>query len=450
MVILLLKFVLIAVLIAINGFFVAVEFAIVSVQQVRIHRMALEGNSSARTLERWKENPDRLIAGAQLGITIASLALGALGEQTIAQILDPWLRNLPPLFTTTVATSLPLLISLVFVTGLHVVLGEQVPKSITIRYPVRVALLVVRPMSWFLNVFHPFISLLDSLAAIVLRLIRTEPIPGHHTVFSVDELKQIVIQSQQDGILEEQERQMLHAVFDFRALLARHVMMPRTEMICVEDDAPIDKVLDLAIEHPYTKFPVYHEDLDHIVGIVHTKDLLRVVRNGQTELRAKDLMRPALSVPETVRVDDLLADFRKHRVHAAVLIDEFGGTSGFVTLEDLLEEIVGDVQGEFDRTEPEIRYLADGTTILSGLMTIDECNELFGLHISDPNYDTIAGFMLGKLGRMAQLGDTVETNGIRLQVHAMDGRRIDRIRLEFVGKTATDKQSIHAPAHHQG
>lgn len=427
-----LKFTLVALLIVINGFFVAVEFAVIAVQRARIRQKALDGDARARIVEQWVDDPDFLIAGAQLGITIASLALGALGEQTIAAVIEPYLHTLPPFMTTTVAASLPLLISLTIITMLHVVLGEQVPKSATIRYPERFVLLSARPMSWFLRVLHPFIRLLDALSAGVLRLIGIEPVPGHNSIFSVEDLKQIVMQSQRDGVLQERERQMLHAVFDFRNMLARQIMVPRTEMVSIKADTTTERLLDLAVEHPYTKFPVYEDDHDHIIGIVHTKDLLKVVRDGRNELRANNLMRPALLLPETVRVDDLLAAFRQNRAHAAVLIDEFGGTAGFVTLEDLLEEIVGDVRGEFDTGEPGYQRLADGTVILSGLLTITEFNALFGLAIHDPNYDTLAGYMLGRLDRMAQEGDVVEANGARLRVEAVDGYRIDRISLLFM------------------
>jgi len=430
---LLIKFILVALLILINGFFVAVEFSLVTVRQIRIRKMAQAGNASARAVEGWVADPDRVIAAAQLGITLASLALGYLGEQTIAQLIEPWLHGLPPFLTATVAAGLPLAISLTLITTLHVIIGEQVPKSITIRYPEKVALFAARPMTWFLRIFRPFVALMDFLAEMVMRLLRIDPVPGHHTIFSVDELKQLVVQSQQEGILQEQERQMLYAVFDFRDVLARHVMVPRTEMVAVAEEEPANTVLDLAIDHPYTKFPVFHEDLDHIVGIVHTKDLLRAMRDKDGKTSVADLMRPALTVPETLHIADLLAVFRKHHVHAAVLIDEFGGTSGIVTLEDVVEEIVGDIQSEFDADEPEYRRLADGTIVLSGLMTIDEFNERFAVQLRDPNYDTIAGYMLGKLGRMAKQGDTIiVAGGVRLTVEAMSERRIDRIGVEFV------------------
>jgi len=431
---LLIKFILVALLILTNGFFVAVEFSLVTVRQIRIRKMARAGNANARAVEVWIADPDRVIAAAQLGITLASLALGYLGEQTIAQLIEPWLHILPPFITTTIAAGLPLAISLTLITTLHVIIGEQVPKSITIRHPEKVALFAARPMTWFLQFFRPFVDLMDKLAEMVMRLLRIEPVPGHHTIYSVDELKQLVVQSQQDGILAEQERQMLHAVFDFRDVLARHVMVPRTEMIAVAEEEPANTVLNLAIDHPYTKFPVFHEDLDHIVGIVHTKDLLRAMRDKNGKTNVVDLMRPALTVPETLHIADLLAVFRKHHVHAAVLIDEFGGTSGFVTLEDVLEEIVGDIQSEFDANEPELRHLADGTIVLSGLMTMDEFNERFGAQLKDSNYDTIAGYMLGQLGRMAKRGDTVSTaDGVRLTVEAMSERRIDHIGVEFAG-----------------
>ncbi len=239
----------------------------------------------------------------------------------------------------------------------------------------------------------------------------------------------MVEESEAGGILGTHEREMIHAVFELGDVLARQVMVPRTEMISVPADASLDNLVALARQYPLTKFPVYEGDLDHIIGIMHTKDLVRVLGGHRQDTSARGLMREALFLPESISVDELLSQFRKHHQHIAILLDEYGGTAGLVTLEDLLEEIVGDVKDPFDVAEPEIKRLPDGSAALSGLLAIEEVNEAFGLTLSDPNYDTIAGFVLGRLERMATVGDTVEANGVRLRVEALDGLRIARLSL---------------------
>jgi len=250
----------------------------------------------------------------------------------------------------------------------------------------------------------------------------------------------LVEASHEGGVLAADEREMLHAIFDFGQLAARQVMVPRTEMVCLPATASLDEVAQLAAEHALTKFPIYEGDLDHILGIVHIKDLVRVMyTKSEKATSVRGIMRSALFLPENVRIDDLLIQFRRRRQHIAILLDEYGGTAGLVTLEDLLEEIVGDVQDAFDREEPEIQRLPDGSVLLSGLVQIEEVNEEFGLDLSDPHYDTIAGYVLGRLGRLARVGDAVKAGGIRLRVEALDGLRIARLSLFFEANERTPK-----------
>lgn len=422
-------------LIFLNGFFVAIEFAVVASRRTRIDQMVADGGgAAAQVVHGWvssEEARDRIIAGAQLGVTIASLALGYMGETTMADLIEPLLHPLLGGASSGVAAvvgALPLLLSLTIITALHVILGEQVPKVITIRRPEAVALSAVWPMELFMRVFHPFIWVLDHTAAAVLRLLGFQSM-GHHVLYTAAEIKQLVEESEAGGVLEAHEREMIHAVFDLGHVLARQVMVPRTEMVIVPADASLDTLVAVARQHSLTKFPVYEGDLDHIIGIVHTKDLVRVLGGHRQDTSARGLMREALFLPDSIPVDELLNQFRIHRQHIAILLDEYGGTSGLVTLEDLLEEVIGDVKDQFDATEPEIKRLPDGSATINGLLTIEEVNEAFGLHLSDPNYDTIAGFVLGRLERMAVVGDTVEADGVRFRVEALDGLRIARLSL---------------------
>jgi CBS domain containing-hemolysin-like protein len=420
------------VLVGLNAFFVAAEFSLVSVRQTRVEELIAQGNRAAVVVGRAVADPDRFIAATQLGITLASLGLGWIGEPALAGLLESVLRFLPEAWIGVAAHSIAGGVAFAFITVMHVVGGELAPKSIALQDPERTALAIARPTEWTLHLFRPAIWLLNGTGNALLRLLGVQPTSGHGRVHSVTELRMLVEASHEGGVLEADEHEMLHAVFDFGHLAARQVMVPRTEMICVPATGSLDQVAELAAEHALTKFPVYESDPDHIIGIVHIKDLVRVIcSSAQQTTTVRGIVRPALFLPESIRVDDLLVTFRRKKQHIAILLDEYGGTAGLVTLEDLLEEIVGDVQDAFDREEPEIQRLPDGSVLLSGLMQIDEVNEEFGLNLADPHYDTIAGYVLGRLRRLAQVGDEIKARGVRLRVEALEGRRIARLSLFF-------------------
>jgi CBS domain containing-hemolysin-like protein len=421
-----------AALVLANGFFVAAEFSLVSVRRTRIAELVAHGNATARSVQQAIQEPDRFIAATQLGITIASLGLGWIGEPALAHLLEPLFGFLPHGWGSAAShTAAAGTIAFCVITFLHVVIGELMPKSIALQRPEETALVVARPTLLAEQLFRPIIWALNGTGNALLRLIGFEPATGHQLVHSVEELKLLVDASQESGVLEDEEKEMLHAVFDFGDMLARQVMVPRTEMICVDADAPIQDVIEMAATHALTKFPVYENDLDHIIGILHTKDLVRVVhqegRRSQTSVRG--ILREVLFVPETIRASNLLIRFRARKQHIAILLDEYGGTAGLVTLADLLEEIVGEVADAFDREGPDIERLPDGSALINGLTPIEDVNAAFNLNLSDPNYATIAGYILGRIGRMAQTGDEVDTGNVRLRVEALDGLRIARVRL---------------------
>ncbi len=427
------------VLVLINGFFVAAEFSLVSVRKTRIDELVAHGRSEAKAVQHAIKDPDRFIAATQLGITLASLGLGWIGEPALSHLIEPlfqWLPGEVGGVATHVAAGTAL--AFVLITSLHVIVGELMPKSIALQNPERAALLVARPTLWVEQVFRPFIWALNGTGNLLLRLLGFRRSAEHEKLHSVEELKMLVDASQQGGVIESIESEMLHAVFDFGQMSARQVMVPRTEMITVDVDEPLNTAIDLVLQHHVTKFPVYEHDLDHIVGILHVKDLVRVLRlpaNSRPVLR--DLMREPLFVPDTVRVDVLLARFRQRKQHIAILLDEYGGTAGLVTLQDLLEEIVGEVGDAFEPNEPDIQRLPDGTVQLNGLMLVEEFNDTFGLNLNDPNYETIAGYVMGRLDRIPKVGDEVdmpltEREILCLRVDQMDGKRIARLMLRRV------------------
>jgi len=420
-------------LVGANGFVVAAEFSLVSVRRTRIAELVASGNTSAEAVQKAISNPDRVIAATQLGITIASLGLGWIGEPALAHWIEPLVNLFPADIQPEVSRSISAGISFAVITFLHVVVGELAPKSIALQDPERTSLVVARPTLWTEWLFKPIILLLNGTGNALLRLMGVKPASGHELVHSVNELKMLVTASAESGVVEEEESEMLHAIFDFGELLVRQVMIPRTEIIAVEADMPLDEVIRLVTENSFTKLPVYEGDLDQILGILHVKDLLRLITQPDKQHdTARSLARDTLYVPETLSVNQLLQQFRTNRQHIAIVMDEYGGTAGLVTLEDLLEEIVGEVHDPFEDETPEIQTLPDGTIVIDGLMLIEDVNHHLSLNLIDPHYDTIAGYVMGKLGRIPKTGDVIEAGGVRIKVETMDGLRIDRLKLTRV------------------
>ena len=419
-------------LIALNGFFVAMEFAVVAARRARLDILPQSDGYAGRIVRGWLESPparDRVLAATQLGITIISLALGAVGENTFELLLAPYFAQvrLPAelSFLSGLIGILPLALSLVVVTALHVVLGEQTPKIAVLRAPEKFILAAAPLMRAFSAAFKGFIDLLDWATHQLISLLGLPQGSAHGSPYTLEELREMVSGPEMQGIFEEPEREMLSAVMDFGDLVVRQVSIPRTEMVAIEADEPLAEAVHLLVENSLTKLPVYEKDLDHILGILHIQDLLIAMQEGRlSQRRVRELVREALFVPESIPVSQLLQQFRARRVHLAIVLDEFGGTYGLVTLEDLLEEIVGEVQDPFDAEPPPIRPQPDGSVLVDGMVTIDEFNEYFGLNLSDPDYDTIAGYMLGKLGRIPSEGDTVEDDHLRLKVEKMERLRI--------------------------
>ena len=424
-------------LLAVNAFFVAAEYAMVRVRKTRLDELAQRGVGGAKTAQAMVSRMDRYIATTQLGITMAGIGLGWLGEPALSQVFTD-LLNLPlQAVDETIRRSISAVVSLLLVTFVTVVVSELVPKAVTIQYPEQVALAVSRIVIVAGQIFRPFIWALNRSATLILRLLRVPPVDESHGHYTVEELKLLVEQSEASGVLEDTERDMLRAVFDFGGLTAREVMVPRTEMLAVEADLPVHELIHLAVKTPHSMFPVYEGDLDHILGIAHVKDLVRVQHDERRIATLRGLMREALFVPDTIRLDNLLQQFRARKQHLAIVLDEYGGTAGLVTLDDVVEQIVGQVQDPFDRALPEIQRLPDGSALLDGLTLIETVNEKLALDLHDDHYDTIAGYVLGRLGRMAQVGDVVEANGLRLRVEALDGLRIARLSLTFLKPDAS-------------
>jgi CBS domain containing-hemolysin-like protein len=413
-----------------NGFFVSAEFSIVTVRKTRIDQLIAEGQTRARAVRRAITSPDRYIAATQLGITMTSLGLGWIGEPALATLIQPSLQFLPATLAETTAHTVAITTAFVIITAVHIVLGELAPKWVTLERPEATALWVVKPTELFMQALWPFIRLLHGTARAIVAVagVRGEHRAGVH---SEEELKMLVTASQEAGVLEEQEEQMLHRVFGFADLAAGQVMVPRTEIIAVGADMAREPLVDHIARGGYSRVPVYRENLDDIIGILHVTDLLKSLERGGP-VNAAALAREALTVPETLPADEVLGEMRRRGVREALVIDEYGGTAGLVTFESLMERIVGDL-GSTVTGSLRVNVLADGSAEVDGLVLSADVNQQFDLHIDQNTYTTIGGYVLGRLGRRPQIGDVVEVEGRRLRVEALDGIRIARVWLSTPG-----------------
>ncbi len=408
-------------LILLNAFFVAAEYGLVTSRRTRIMELEHQGNRRARAVLRITADPPRFIAAMQLGVTISSLAIGALGEQVLAHKLD-----------VVMASVLAVIVALLIVTYLHVVIGELVPKGIALGHPERTALTVSAPVRWFFLTFRPLIWLLQESTTLILRALRLEPPGAEHDAHSEAELRMLLSSSAEQGEIEHGEQEMLYKVFDFADKEVSAVMVPRPEVVAISIALPPEEALQAVLDSPNTRYPVYRESLDDIVGVLHIRDLIVAMHDhGIASVSMDALVRPAYMVPETKDLAALLTEFRRTNQHLAVVIDEYGSMEGIVTLEDLLEEIVGEIEDEFDLPDETVERIDDDTIRIDGTFPIDDFNEQFECDLPHDDYHTVAGFVFGLLGRAAEPGDEVAHNGLRFQVDSVEGQRIDRLTVTF-------------------
>src|SRR5574344_102134 len=366
----------IALLLMSNAFFVAAEFSMVSVRKTRIKELTKDGNFNAKIALETLQDLDRFVAAVQLGVTISSIGLGWVGESTLAAMLYPLFNFIPHQFQVIAVHSVATTCAFILITVLHVVIGELVPKSIALQYPEKTSLFIALPMKLISKVFDPFITMLNGFGHIILKVLRIPHASTSHLAHSIDELNMLINASYKEGVLHETEKDMLHNVFKFSDLTAKQVMIPRTDMACVPSDISYVELSKITSENQYTRYPVYEDNLDHITGIIHVKDLYAHSLKKES-FSVKQLLRPVLLVPETITMDNLVREFKKCQGQMAIVIDEFGGTSGLITLEDVLEEIFGEVQDEFDADEEEhLIKLSDNSYEVSAMTRIDELSEV--------------------------------------------------------------------------
>jgi CBS domain containing-hemolysin-like protein len=431
-------------LVAANGFFVATEFALVSSRSTRVDQLAAQGSRAARIVQRAKSNPTRFISGTQLGVTVASLLLGWIGEETFAQLIQPALDAVTVLLgqspdepgqITATAHAISSVLALFGITFFHITLGEQVPKILALQKSESIILFAVQPVSALAWVFRPFISLLYLFTNLVLRTIGLEYHGEQHAVHSPEELQLLVTQAARAGLMTAPERELVQRAFAFPDQTAGEVMVPRTEIVGLPVEATVQDALRTAQRYRHTRFPVYEKTIDNVIGILSTKDLLSVAARRTpsgplADVSLRRLIRPPLVVPQGATVMEVLERMKAARQPMAVVLDEFGGTAGIVTLKDLVARLLGDVGDEYTPATEEVRKLPDGTILADGLALVEDVNAQLGTHFDASEVDSLGGLVFSRLGRRPRVGDEVELGGnYRARVERLDGLRVARVRL---------------------
>jgi CBS domain containing-hemolysin-like protein len=415
------------VLVGLNAFFVAAEFALVRVRESRIVQLEQEGSARAAVVHETLRDLDSYLSVCQVGITVASLGLGWVGEPAVSHLIRPVFEAVG-ITNDRVVGIISFALGFSAITYAHLVFGEQAPKYFSIQKAERVSLWISRPLNVFRLLFNPVVWVVNASTNFVLRpwgIRLGEEMEAH----SEEELRIMISSSTASGVLEPEERDYLNNVFDFGDRVAREIMVPRPDIEAIPSDAPLPEMVDIAVYGRYTRYPVYEGDLDHILGAVHVKDLFRAASENPEDFDIRSIIRPCLVVPENKRIEEILKEFQTRTMQMAIVIDEWGSVEGLITIEDIVEEIVGEIQDEFDEDEPAIEEISDDLFAVDGRIPITDVNERFDLDLPHEDFDTIGGYVLGSLGRPPETGDTVEADGATMQVKSVDGQRISMLTL---------------------
>ena len=416
------------VLVGLNGFFVAAEFALVRVRESRIVQLEQEGSTRAGVVRETLRDLDSYLSVCQVGITVASLALGWVGEPAVSHLISP-LFEAAGITNERIVSIIAVVLGFSAITYAHLVFGEQAPKYFSIQKAENVSLWISRPLNVFKLFFNPVVWIVNASTNFVLRpwgIRLGEEMEAH----SEEELRIMISSSTASGVLDPEERDYLNNVFDFGDRVAREVMVPRPDIEAIASDAPLPELVDAAVYGRYTRYPVYEEDLDHVLGAVHVKDLFRASRANAEDFDIRTVIRECLVVPENKRIEDILKEFQTRKLQMAIVIDEWGSVEGLITIEDIIEEIVGEIQDEFDEGEAAIEQVSDDLYAVDGRIPITDINDRFDLDLPHEDFDTIGGYILGSLGRPPETGDTVEAEGATMQVKSVDGPRVSMLTLQ--------------------
>lgn len=429
---------LVIVLVIANGFFVAAEFAFVAVRKSRIEALANEGSKSAKRLLELLNNLNAYLSASQLGITLASLGLGWVGEPAIAAVLERSLGNTIPAAWLHIIS---FIIAFAVITSLHIVIGEQAPKLFGLQLAERVAMGTALPMKVFYSVFKPFIHALDWASARIVRLFGLQVTSEHASTYTEDEIRQLVNISEESGHLNREERRLIHKVFEFSETTVREAMIPRTEIVAIPDSSTLEQIAKAFQQHGYSRMPVYRESLDDMAGYIHSKDLTSFILRSKA-FKLEKILKRAIYVVDTARLEDVLRRMQKEKFHFGFVVDEHGGIEGIITLDDLLEEIVGEISDEHDEeVNEQITELPDGSCLLDGGLAVRDLNRRLDMNLPiSEAYTTIAGFLMSEAGKLLAEGDSVRFNGHIFNVEKVDKRRIVRVKMERAAEAAAEEE----------
>ncbi|MBP1944566.1 hemolysin family protein [Cytobacillus luteolus] len=423
----------VAILIALTAFFVASEFAIVRIRATRIDQLVAGGSRNALAVRNVISNLDEYLSACQLGITVTALGLGWLGEPTVHKLLLPLFNELN--ISTSISSILSIAIAFGFITFLHVVIGELAPKTIAVQKAEEISLLFAKPLMFFYKIMYPFIWLLNGSARFLTGMFGFKSASKHELAHSEEELLFILSESYKNGEINQSEYKYVNKIFEFDDRVAKEIMVPRTEIVAIDKNRSIQENIAVMTNEKYTRYPVVDGDKDHIIGMINMKEVLTdfFTSKGSSTKTVETYLRPIIQVIESTPIHDLLVRMQKERVHMAILIDQYGGTAGLVTVEDIIEEIVGEIRDEFDSDEvPMIRKLNDHTTIVDGKVLIGDINNLFGLEIDDTDVDTISGWILTHQIDIKQ-GDSIQLANYEFKILTMDGHHIKAIEIKKIG-----------------
>jgi len=411
------------VLVLLNGFFVAAEFALVKVRTTRVAELANEGKASARMVQHELSQLDVYLSATQFGISLASIALGFIGEPVFAKLLAPVFHSLK--LSEQASHTISFLAGITVFTSIHIVIGEQAPKNWAIQQSEKVSMACAYPLYWFYWLFRPFIWTLNGAANLVLRLLRIPAANEHELAHTEEELRMILTASGESGVLKDSEVDLVKHVFEFADKVASDVMVPRVDMVYMDTTWPMERNLEVARSHTYTRYPLCQGDPDHVLGMVHVKDLVRMELAGGADLQA--IKREILFIPESKSLDHLLREFQLRKMHMATVIDEYGGTAGIVTLEDVLEEIVGEIHDEDEEPLPEVQALDSDRFLVDGKVLLSDLKVDYELDLPSNGSETVGGWVLDKFGAIPERGATLEADGYHLEVQEIDGQRVRKV-----------------------
>ena len=419
-------------LVFLNGFFVAAEFALVKVRASQIEIKAKTGSRVAKIAKHMTQHLDGYLAATQLGITLASLGLGWVGEAVMTDIVSRFFNFIQVDMSSAVATNIGLVLAFAIITVLHIVFGELAPKSLAIQRPIGTTMSIALPLHFFYLLFRPFIWLLNGFANFILKLLGISTIAGHEAHHSSEELQYLLDQGKESGALEINEHELIKNVFDFNERVVKNIMVPRTKISGIELNTSHKEVLDIVIHEGYSRIPVYDETIDKIVGIVHAKDILPLLAENK-ECILKDIIRIPYFIPETKKINDLLSELQLKRIQIAIVLDEFGGTAGMVTLEDIMEELVGEIQDEYDEEKPIVEVMSKNEFIIDATASIYDVNEFLPHDLpEDGDYDTVAGLVSEIFGKIPDVGEVSDFNGYTITILKKADQNVESVKLELV------------------